>query len=82
MHITDARIPCVVVSSTFYDLRQIRADLEEFISSELGYSPLLLEFSSFPVDPDRSTIDNCKAQVEKHSHILVLIIGGRLGCVE
>ena len=35
--------PAVMVSSTFYDLRQIRADLMDFIQDDLGYRPLLSE---------------------------------------
>ena len=52
--------PSVMVSSTFYDLRQIRTDLSVFISDNLGYIPLLSEFPSFPVDPDVDTIENCR----------------------
>ncbi len=33
-------VPSVMVSSTFYDLKQIRADLAQFIADELGYVPL------------------------------------------
>jgi len=32
-----------MVSSTFYDLRQMRADLEEFLTQDLGYHALLSE---------------------------------------
>jgi hypothetical protein len=34
--------PRIFVSSTFYDLRQIRSDLERFIK-EIGYEPVLNE---------------------------------------
>jgi hypothetical protein len=40
-------IPRVFVSSTFYDLRQIRADLELFIR-EMGYEPVLHERGGLP----------------------------------
>jgi len=71
-----------MISSTFYDLRQVRADLEQFLESGLGYRPLLSETTSFPVDPDRKTIENCRACVEEHADVLVLIVGGRYGSVD
>jgi hypothetical protein len=72
-------IPVVMVSSTFFDLRQIRADLAQFIAAELGYSPLLSEFSSFPIDPDVNTVENCRRRVERDADILILVLGGRYG---
>ena len=74
--------PTVMVSSTFYDLKQIvGADLAlAFISDELGYSALLSELPSFPVDPDLDTIENCRRRVERNADILVLVVGGRYGC--
>lgn len=74
--------PNVMVSSTFYDLRQIRADLAHFIADELGYIPLLSELPSFPIDPDLDTVDNCRARVEKDANVFVLIIGGRYGSID
>jgi len=74
--------PTVMVSSTFYDLRQIRNDLYLFISENLGYIPLLSEFPSFPIDPDVDTIENCRRRVEQNADILVLVIGGRYGSID
>lgn len=37
-----AHPPGVMVSSTFYDLRQIREDIRRFLEDELGYRPLYL----------------------------------------
>lgn len=74
--------PNVMVSSTFYDLRQIRANLAGLIANELGYVPLLSELSSFPIDPDLNTIENCRARVERDANIFVLIIGGRYGSID
>jgi hypothetical protein len=71
-----------MVSSTFYDLGQVRSDLMDFLQDELGYNPLLSEFSSFPVDPDADTIENCRRRVEQNADVLVLIIGGRYGSVD
>jgi len=58
--------PTIMVSSTFYDLRQIRADLSSFISDELGYIPLLSELPSFPIDPDFDIIENCRRRVNQN----------------
>lgn len=67
----------IFVSSTCYDLSQVRADLYDFISG-LGYQPILSEYPSFPVDPDEDTISNCIQNVET-ADIFILIIGGRYG---
>jgi hypothetical protein len=74
--------PTIMVSSTFYDLRQIRIDLHNFISTDLGYNPLQSEFPSFPVDPDIDTISNCRKNVERNANIMVLIVGGRYGSID
>jgi hypothetical protein len=77
-----ATVPSVMVSSTFYDLRQIRADLTNFLSDDLGFVPLLSEIASFPVDPDVDTIENCRRRVQQDADVLILIIGGRYGAVD
>lgn len=74
--------PTVMVSSTFYDLQQIRSDLKDFIEGDLGYNALLSELPSFPINPDSDTIENCRSRVEHHADIFVLVIGGRYGSVD
>jgi hypothetical protein len=74
--------PTVMVSSTFYDLKQVRRDLDDFLGSQMGYQCLLSEMSSFPIDPDLDTIENCKRRVRDDADILVLIIGGRYGSID
>lgn len=74
--------PTVMVSSTFYDLSQVREELRKFLQDEVGYRPLLSEHPSFPIDPDADTIENCKRRVEQDADILVLIVGGRYGYVD
>lgn len=74
------RAPAVFVSSTCYDLRQVRSDLKGFIEG-VGFEPLLSEYDSFPVDPASTTIDNCRRVVEEHADLFVLIVGGRYGSV-
>lgn len=71
-------LPSVFVSSTCYDLGQVRADIREFIES-LGFKAVLSEYNSFPIDPNAGTIDNCLRNIDNFADILVLIIGGRHG---
>ena len=70
--------PIVMVSSTCYDLKQIRNELKTFLET-IGYDSLLSESSSFQVNPEMGTIENCKNKVEIYADIMVLIIGGRYG---
>lgn len=76
------RKPRVFVSSTCFDLKQIRRDLKEFIEGSLGYEAVLSEFESFPVNPDQDTIDNSRSAVRDHCDLFVLVIGGRYGTVD
>jgi hypothetical protein len=68
----------IFVSSTCYDLSQLRADLNDFILS-IGHTPVLSEFSTFPINPTKSTVDNCINAVNEHADILILIVGNRYG---
>lgn len=68
----------VFISSTCYDLAQIRTDLKEFIIS-LGHNPMLSEEHNFPVDPKKGTVENCIDAVRKYANIFILIIGNRYG---
>ena len=74
--------PTVMVSSTFYDLSQIREDLYGFIANEMGYEPLLSEHKSFPIDPDLNTVENCRRRVDEHADILILVVGTRYGSID
>jgi len=69
--------PRIFVSSTFYDLRQVREDLERFIK-ELGYEPVLNEKGKIPYGKDEPVENYAYREVEL-SDILVSIIGGRYG---
>jgi hypothetical protein len=73
--------PIIMISSTFYDLKQVRSELHQFIE-RMGYESLLSENATFPINPDLDTIENCKKKVELFADILVLIIGGRYGYIE
>lgn len=73
-----ARIPSIFVSSTCYDLSQVRTDLKLFVE-QIGFEPILSEYNSFPLDPNLGTVDNCLRVVQERADILVLIVGGRYG---
>lgn len=66
------------VSSTCYDLGQVRADLRDFAQS-VGYEPVLSELDSFPVNPSINTLSNCLAAVKDRADLFVLLVGGRYG---
>lgn len=68
------------VSSTCYDLGQVRTDLAEFTRS-LGLEPILSELDSFPVDPSLDTVSNCLEIVRSRADIFLLIVGNRYGSV-
>lgn len=69
----------IFVSSTCYDLSQIRTDLYESISS-LGYNPILSEFPNFPVNPTNNNLaENCIEVINKSVDIFVLILGNKYG---
>lgn len=72
--------PTVFVSSTCYDLKQIRRDIKEFIEEGYGFEAMLSEFDSFPVDPCVGTFENCLNNVDTYADIFILIVGNRYGC--
>lgn len=69
--------PRVFISSTFYDLRHVREDLERFVR-ELGYDPIRHETGSIPYGKEKSPESYSYQEVEL-SDIIVTIIGGRFG---
>lgn len=69
--------PRVFISSTYYDLRHIRATLENFVE-ELGYEPILSEKGDIAYTPEVALDESCYREV-RNSDIFVLIIGGRYG---
>lgn len=66
------------VSSTCYDLAQLRANLRDFAEA-VGLEPALSELDSFPVDPSQSAIQNCLEVVRTRADLFVLVVGGRYG---
>ena len=69
--------PRVFISSTFYDLRHVRADIERFIR-EVGYDPILNEQGNIPYGKEDKLEEYCYKEIA-NTDILVSIIGGRFG---
>lgn len=69
--------PRVFLSSTYYDLKHIRADLERFVR-EIGYEPVLNELGNIPYGKDQNLEEYCYKEIGSID-ILVSIIGGRFG---
>lgn len=72
--------PALFVSSTCYDLQQVRSDIKLFAET-LGLEPILSEYNSFPVNPDAGTLENCLNAVNKSADLFVLIVGSRYGSI-
>jgi hypothetical protein len=71
-----------MVSSTYFDLKEIRQQLAAFIEGDLGYRSLISESGTFPIDPSATAIENCRRRVEENADILVLVIGPRYGAID
>jgi len=69
--------PRVFVSSTFYDLKQIRADLEQFIK-EVGFDPVLHERGAVTYGGKESLEEYCLREI-RQVELLVSVVGGRFG---
>ena len=68
----------VFISSTCYDLSQIRRDLKDGIR-EMGHEPMLSEDKDFPIDPSLTSSENCINAVRNDADVFVLIIGNKYG---
>ena len=69
--------PRVFISSTFYDLKQIRLELDRFIES-LGYEPVRNEVGDIPYGKDDELQTYCYKEIA-NVDILISIIGSRFG---
>lgn len=70
----------IFISSTCYDLAQIRNDVREFADVS-EYTPILSESNDFVIDPDLIAIENCFNNIKNSADIYVLIIGNRYGSI-
>jgi len=69
--------PRVFISSTFFDLRSMRASLERFVR-EIGYDPILFERGHIPWEKDSQLESSCYREINT-CDILVAVIGGKFG---
>lgn len=69
--------PKVFVSSTCFDLSEIREQLSRFVET-FGFEPVLSENGDVFYHPDLHTHDSCIHEVA-NCQIFILIIGGRFG---
>ncbi len=67
----------VFISSTCYDLSILRSDLRSFIT-DLGYKPIMSEYSDVTYNPTQHTHVSCIKEVE-NCDIFILVIGSRYG---
>lgn len=67
----------VFVSSTYYDLKQVRNDLEIFIKS-MGYEPILFEKGNIVYGKDKKLETYCYKEID-NTDIMICVIGGKYG---
>jgi hypothetical protein len=70
-------IPRVFISSTFYDLKQIREDIERFVKG-LGYEAVRHETGNIPYGKDHTPEIYAYREIEL-CDIVISVIGGRFG---
>jgi len=70
-------LPRIFISSTYYDMKNVRADLERYIR-ERGFEPVLNERGHIPYGSEERLEEYCYKEVQL-CDILVSIIGGRYG---
>lgn len=69
--------PKVFISSTCFDLREIRDSLSRFVEN-FGFDPVLSEYGDVFYHPDLHTHDACIHEIS-NCQLFILIIGGRFG---
>jgi len=69
--------PRIFISSTYYDLRVVRADLERLVK-EIGYEPVLFERGHVPYGKDEALEQYCYREIST-CDILIALIGGKFG---
>ena len=76
------RPPSVFVSSTMYDLSDLRARLRKLIDEDLGWDAVMAEHDSFPVDATETTVENSLRNVRENTDVFVMIVGARYGSID
>lgn len=71
--------PRIFVSSTYYDLKYVRENLERFIHN-YNFEPVLFESGNVIFEHDEELDVSCYNEV-KLCHMMILIIGGRYGSI-
>ena len=74
------RPPNVFLSSTLYDLNELRKQLRQFLE-ELGWGAVMSEHNSFPIDANQTTVENSRRNVQENADVFVMIVGARYGSV-
>lgn len=69
--------PRIFLSSTYYDLRYVRNDLERFIR-QLGYEPVMSERGQIPFGRNEALEQYCYREINT-CDIVVHIVGGKFG---
>jgi hypothetical protein len=69
--------PRVFISSTYYDLRHVRRQIEDFVNT-FGYEPVLFESGDIPFEHKIPLDSSCYREIN-FCDLFVLIIGGRYG---
>lgn len=69
--------PRVFISSTYYDLKNVRADLERFIK-ERGFEPILHERGHVAYGKKEALEEYCYKEIN-NCDILIAVVGGRFG---
>ena len=71
--------PRLFISSTCYDLHEVRFQLRRFIE-EIGYEPVMSEFGDIFYDLHQHVHDSCRDEVAK-CNMFLLIVGNNYGTV-
>ncbi|MDR0605058.1 MAG: DUF4062 domain-containing protein [Bacteroidales bacterium] len=74
---TNKSKPKVFISSTIYDLRDLRSSLKYWLE-EIGYEVLLSDHSDFPVNPNENSYQVCLETIDNCDYF-ILLIGDRVG---
>lgn len=69
--------PKVFISSTYYDLKYIRENLEKMLG-QIGFDTVLFESGDVTFEPGKALDLSCYKEIS-NSNMLVLIVGGRYG---